>query len=93
MRESKLYNSLLNAKSIGELTSEFEFKGHLGDQDLFSLLSMKHEELFHILPCQWNRQLCKWWQDKGYQDVFDLYFSCEETIKIYHGNCNTPIPD
>ena len=92
MRKSKLYNSLLNEESLNRLTKEFKFKGHLGDQDFFSLLSMKYEELFHVLPCEWNRQLCQWWRDKGYQEVFDLYFRCDADVKIYHGNCDTPIP-
>jgi hypothetical protein len=47
---------------------------------------------FYILPCSWNRQLCIWWKDKGYESVFDLYFKCEGHINIYHGNCNTEIP-
>lgn len=93
MRNSELYNSLLNREALEKLTKEFEFKGHLGDQDFFTLLSMKHEELFHILPCNWNRQLCIWWKDKGYESVFDLYFNCEGDVKIYHGNCGTPIPE
>ena len=93
MRKSSLYNSLLNRESLEHLTKEFEFKGHLGDQDFFTLLSMKYEELFHVLPCNWNRQLCQWWKDKGYQEIFDQYYNCEGDVKIYHGNCNTPIPD
>ena len=92
MRKSTLYNSKLNSESVKSLTSEFMFKGHLGDQDFFTLLSMRYESLFYILPCEWNRQLCHWWRENGYQDVFDLYYSCDTDIKIYHGNCNTPIP-
>ena len=93
MRNSALYNSLLNRQSLEQLTAEFEFKGHLGDQDFFTLLNMKYEQLFHVLPCTWNRQLCTWWRDHGYQAIFDQYFSCEGQVKIYHGNCNTPIPE
>ena len=92
MRNSVLYNKLLSAESIKELSTEFGFKGHLGDQDFFTLIGMKYEQLFYVLPCQWNRQLCQWWRDKGYETVFDLYFKCDGDIKIYHGNCNTPIP-
>ncbi|XP_033724533.1 xyloside xylosyltransferase 1-like [Pecten maximus] len=92
MRSSGRYNSLLTASSVKSLTTEYSFQGHLGDQDFFSLVSMVHENLFYILPCTWNRQLCDWWRDKGYEDVFDLYFKCEGHINIYHGNCNTAIP-
>ncbi len=91
MRNSTLYNSLINGPSVKKLTDEFHFKGHLGDQDLFTLLNMKYESLFHVLPCEWNRQLCRWWE-RGYKSVFDRYFNCDADVKIYHGNCNTPIP-
>lgn len=92
MRKSDLYNSMLQAKAVELLTEEFHFKGHLGDQDLFTLINMKYEWLFHILPCIWNRQLCTWWKDHGYADIFDHYYTCEGDVKIWHGNCNTPIP-
>ena len=93
MRHSKLYNSLINADAVRKLTEEFSFKGHLGDQDFFTLVGMKYEWLFHVLPCQWNRQLCRWWEDKGYKEIFHKYFDCADPIKIWHGNCNTPIPN
>ena len=93
MRKSKLYNSLITADAVKSLSEEFHFKGHLGDQDFFTLLNMKYEKLFHVLPCEWNRQLCRWWEKHGgYNDVFHLYFNCDAPVKIYHGNCNTPIP-
>ncbi|KAL4221517.1 Xyloside xylosyltransferase 1 [Mactra antiquata] len=92
MRESDVYNSLINADVIKQLTEKYMFKGHLGDQDFYSLIALEHEDLFYVLPCSWNRQLCTWWRDHGYSDVFDLYFKCEEHINIYHGNCDSPIP-
>lgn len=92
MRKSELYNSLLTAETVKALTEKYMFKGHLGDQDFYSLISLEHEELFHVLSCTWNRQLCTWWRDNGYKDVFDQYFQCEGHINIYHGNCNTEIP-
>ena len=92
MRQSELYHSLITAESVDKLTKKFHFKGHLGDQDFFSLLSMEHEELFYVLPCNWNRQLCQWWRQHGYADVFDQYYKCDGHIHIWHGNCNTPIP-
>ncbi|CAH1265306.1 XXYLT1 [Branchiostoma lanceolatum] len=93
MRASSLYNSLLNGTVVRTMSEEFHFKGHLGDQDYFTLLSYRYPQLFHVLPCTWNRQLCTWWQDKGYQEVFDFYHDCAGEVNIYHGNCNTPIPD
>ena len=93
MRSSKLCNSLLNEETLKTLTEKYHFKGHLGDQDFFTLISMEYEELFYILPCGWNRQLCVWWRDHGYEAVFSQYYDCNEPTHIYNGNCNTPIPD
>ena len=92
MRASRLYNSLVTAEAVAELTAEFHFKGHLGDQDFFTLLSFRYERLFHVLPCGWNRQLCTWWGKHGYADILHLYHSCDGPVHIYHGNCDTPIP-
>ncbi|XP_030071459.1 xyloside xylosyltransferase 1 isoform X2 [Microcaecilia unicolor] len=93
MRQSKLYNQLLEPSEVQRLTEKYHFRGHLGDQDFFTTIGMEHAELFHILDCVWNRQLCTWWRDHGYREVFDFYYRCEGHIKILHGNCNTPIPE
>lgn len=92
MRQSERYNRLLEPAVVQQLASKFHFKGHLGDQDFFTLVGMEHPELFYILDCTWNRQLCTWWRDHGYSDVFEHYFRCDGHVRIYHGNCNTPIP-
>lgn len=60
MRQSKLYSELITPESVEKMTNKYHFKGHLGDQDFFTLIGMEHEDLFHILPCNWNRQLCTW---------------------------------
>ncbi|XP_067006536.2 xyloside xylosyltransferase 1 [Anabrus simplex] len=93
MRQSKEYNELLKLESVSQLTSKYSFKGHLGDQDFYTLLAMEKPNLVHLLSCLWNRQLCTWWRDHGYRDVFDKFFHCEGSVNVYHGNCNTPIPD
>uniref|UniRef100_A0A8D0LBB0 Xyloside xylosyltransferase 1 n=1 Tax=Sphenodon punctatus TaxID=8508 RepID=A0A8D0LBB0_SPHPU len=93
MRQSELYNQLLEPEAMRRLADKYHFKGHLGDQDFFTLIGMEHPELFHVLDCTWNRQLCTWWRDHGYSEVFDRYFQCDGHVKIYHGNCNTPIPE
>nr|CAD7454123.1 unnamed protein product [Timema tahoe] len=92
MRESVTYNQLLKSTVVEKLASKYQFKGHLGDQDFYTLLGMEHPELIHVLPCTWNRQLCTWWRDHGYQDVFKDFFRCQGPVRLYHGNCNTPIP-
>ncbi|XP_002738549.1 uncharacterized protein LOC100375634 [Saccoglossus kowalevskii] len=93
MQSSISYNAFLDVDVVRALSDKYSFKGHLGDQDFFTLISLENKNLFYVLPCTWNRQLCTWWKDKGYEGVFDLYFSCPGEINIYHGNCNTPIPD
>ncbi|XP_039197464.1 xyloside xylosyltransferase 1 [Crotalus tigris] len=92
MRQSEQYNRLLEPAMVQQLANKFHFKGHLGDQDFFTLVGMEHPELFYVLDCTWNRQLCTWWRDHGYSDVFERYFRCDGHVRIYHGNCNTPIP-
>uniref|UniRef100_H2Z3T5 Xyloside xylosyltransferase 1 n=1 Tax=Ciona savignyi TaxID=51511 RepID=H2Z3T5_CIOSA len=93
MRSSNMYKSYMDANRLQQLSQKYYFKGHLGDQDFYTLLSFEYPQLFHVLPCGWNKQLCQWWKDKGYQDVWDQYFECSGDIKIYHGNCNTPFPE
>lgn len=93
MRRSTLYNQLLEPERVAQLAEKYHFRGHLGDQDFFTMIGMEHEELFYPLACGWNRQLCTWWRDHGYGDVFQLYYHCDGPVHIYHGNCNSPIPD
>lgn len=93
MRASPLYNQLLEPSNVAKLADHYRFRGHLGDQDFFSMIGMEHPELFYSLACGWNRQLCTWWRDHGYGDVFQLYYHCGGPVYIYHGNCNSPIPD
>ncbi|XP_030842708.1 xyloside xylosyltransferase 1-like [Strongylocentrotus purpuratus] len=92
MLQSVHFEDYMRPEKVVELRDKFHFKGHLGDQDFYTLVSMEMEDLFYNLPCSWNKQLCSWWKDKGYADVWDQYYVCKEKINIYHGNCNTPIP-
>ncbi|XP_065811882.1 xyloside xylosyltransferase 1 [Labrus bergylta] len=93
MRASALYNQLLEPSNVAKLADQYRFRGHLGDQDFFTMIGMEHPELFYSLACGWNRQLCTWWRDHGYGEVFQLYYRCSGPVYIYHGNCNSPIPD
>ena len=84
----------MKRETLEEKTKEYSFKGHLGDQDLFTLIALDYPEIFYTLPCSWNRQLCEWWRHRGgHSLVFDDYFKCTESIKIIHGNCKTSIPE
>ncbi|XP_014290558.1 xyloside xylosyltransferase 1 [Halyomorpha halys] len=92
LRSSQLFQELLMEKSLDRLTKKYFFKGHLGDQDFYTLIGLEHLELLHLLDCGWNRQLCTWWSKHGYSETFHKFFTCPSPIKIYHGNCNTDIP-
>ncbi|RWS06962.1 Xyloside xylosyltransferase 1-like protein [Dinothrombium tinctorium] len=92
MRDSSVYNSMLNPLSIASLANQYYFHGHLGDQDFYTLLSFNEPTLFYNLNCTWNRQLCKWWKYHGYFKQFDEYHKCDGKINLYHGNCNSVIP-
>ncbi|XP_034477686.1 xyloside xylosyltransferase 1 isoform X2 [Drosophila innubila] len=93
IRDSKTYSEVLTQYEVHRLVDKYSFKGHLGDQDFFTLLGYEYPNLIYRLDCIWNRQLCTWWKDHGYSNIFDAYFRCEGVIKMYHGNCNTRIPE
>ncbi|XP_054014087.1 xyloside xylosyltransferase 1-like [Hylaeus anthracinus] len=93
LRNSSVYNKIVQKESIDSMTEKYHFKGHLGDQDFYTLLGMERPDLIRTIDCGWNRQLCTWWRDRGYADVFGNYSSCNSETKLWHGNCNTPIPD
>ncbi|KAH8269560.1 hypothetical protein KR018_009413 [Drosophila ironensis] len=93
IRNAKAYLEKLTHTEVHGLVAKYSFKGHLGDQDFFTLLGYEYPNLIYRLDCIWNRQLCTWWKDHGYSDIFDAYFRCEGNIKMYHGNCNTRIPE
>lgn len=92
MRNSAIYNRILAGDEIKSLSDKYSFHGHLGDQDFFTLLSVEFPELFYTIPCSWNRQLCTYWKENGYSDIFDQYANCSKPIHVYHGNCRTKIP-
>ncbi|XP_011499649.1 PREDICTED: xyloside xylosyltransferase 1 [Ceratosolen solmsi marchali] len=93
LRESLEYDQIVSQDSVEHMVDKYNFKGHLGDQDFYTLLGMERPELIHTIDCGWNRQLCTWWRDRGYADVFANYSHCHSETKLWHGNCNTPIPE
>ena len=92
IRISKHYKYFISKVFIDKLTKKYKFKGHLGDQDFYTLLGFEHPNFIHTLNCGFNRQLCMWWKNHGYLDVFDYYFVCNHKVIVLHGNCNTKIP-
>lgn len=93
MRNSHLYNTLLEKEKIEELAKHFMLSGYLGDQDFYTLVNLVHREMFYQLPCEFNRQLSTWWLNHGYEDVADLYINCTNDVIIYHGNGKSLIPE
>ncbi|XP_055838200.1 xyloside xylosyltransferase 1 [Episyrphus balteatus] len=93
IRLSQLYQENLKEVNVRKMANKYSFKGHLGDQDFYTLLGYEFPSLIYRLDCVWNRQLCTWWKDHGYSEVFDTYFHCEGKIRLYHGNCNTRVPE
>ncbi|RXG71883.1 Xyloside xylosyltransferase 1 [Armadillidium vulgare] len=93
LRKSTIIKSYFSRKLLDTKTFEYIYRSHLGDQDLYTLIALDHPEVFYTLPCTWNRQLCKWWNNTLYHDVFNEYFKCEGDVKILHGNCQSNIPE
>ncbi|XP_050430473.1 xyloside xylosyltransferase 1 [Adelges cooleyi] len=89
---SVLYDRLISPQWISTVVQKYLFKGHLGDQDWYTLVSFEYPEMIYQLECGWNRQLCTWWKHHGYAETFDSFAKCDGKINLYHGNCNTPIP-
>jgi hypothetical protein len=49
----------LHALREKHMDARFRYRAFaLGDQDVYTLLSFEHPDLFYRLPCVWNRQLC-----------------------------------
>ncbi|XP_049292668.1 xyloside xylosyltransferase 1 [Anopheles funestus] len=93
IRRSRLYEEIIKESTVKNMAEKYSFQGHLGDQDFYTLMGFEFPGLIYRLDCVWNRQLCTWWREHGYSDIFDSYFRCEGTVKIYHGNCNTRAPE
>lgn len=92
IRNSTEYLRVIRNETVQYLTAKYKFKGHLADQDFFTLVGFEYPHLIQTIHCGFNRQLCVWWRDHGYGDVFNNYFKCQHPVVILHGNCNTRIP-
>lgn len=92
LRESGEFRLLITKENVRNITEKYKFRGHLGDQDFYTLMGFEYPHLVQTINCGFNRQLCTWWRDHGYQNIFDYYFKCDHPIVVLHGNCNTKIP-
>ena len=57
-------------------------------QDWLTLVSWEypHQDLIYTLPCQFNRQTDKIYDNERYKDTFSIYHKCDETPMIIHNN-------
>lgn len=92
IRKSKEFLHVISNETVRNLTEKYKFRGHLGDQDFYTLIGYEYPNLIQTINCGFNRQLCTWWRDHGYSNIFDQYFTCNHSIVVLHGNCNTKIP-
>ena len=58
----------------------------LGDQTVYTALNRTAPHLFALLPCQWNRQLCRYWNEP-WRTLDALAQRCDAEWRIVHGNC------
>lgn len=92
LRHSHEYSKIISKESVRNMTEKYKFRGHLGDQDFYTLVGFQYPHLIQTINCGFNRQLCTWWRDHGYKEIFDYFFKCKHPTVILHGNCNTKIP-
>jgi len=90
IRKSKHYKQILLNNEMKQYAVKYQFRGTRAEQDFFVLLDVEHhDELFYVVPCQWNRQLCiQYTRSVDYEK----YRDCPEPIHAYHGNCNAKMP-
>ena len=94
MRRSKLYKQILLNNEMKNYAEKYQFRGDRAEQDFFVLLDAEHhDKLFYVVPCQWNRQLCRPHRIPMTKEVdFDLYRICAKPMHAYHGNCDAKMP-
>ena len=87
MRKSKHYKEILLNNEIRKYGEKYKFRSTRAEQDFLVLLDAEHHnELFYVVPCQWNRQLCK-----RTSSALE-YRNCPKPIHAYHGNCHVKMP-
>ena len=95
MRESEEIARFVKPEKVGQLLDKYGLaRMSLGDQDWLTCLGWDQPHLFHILPCQFNRQTDLMYLREGWEEVFDEYHHCEAgaAVKIVHRNGCGPTP-
>ena len=85
-RASPTFSSALKISSMLALVDNFLFanKGYVGDQEWVTLLSWKHPELFHHLPCNFNYQQPHPNFPRDQDPKWTPYYHCDGEILILH---------
>ena len=68
------------------LEEKYKISGTVGDQDWLTLLGWETEELFYLLPCEFNRQTDKIYDTDYWRELFNIYHRCDVTAQIIHNN-------
>ena len=90
MRRSEAYMSLASPEGMARLAQKYEIVEFIGgDQDWLTLLGWEMEELVHLLPCQFNRQIQAVINNEVScyaidQEMVEEYHKCEDKASILH---------
>ena len=86
MRASKEYTSVTSSVSMKKLAEKYMIQGTVGDQDWLTVLGWEMEDMFYLLPCQYNVQMDQVYNTEEYKDVWDDYHKCDAKTRILHRN-------
>ena len=86
MRTNKEYLAMTTLVEMKRLAEKYMIQGTVGDQDWLTVLGWEMEDMFYILPCQFNVQMDQVYNTEEYKDVWDSYHRCEAKTRILHRN-------
>ena len=76
----------------GACKSRKALQGGLREQDVLNVVALGAAELFRVLPCGWNKQLCRHHQNSHRRVEHPLWrneYQClGDTWSLAHGNCD-----
>ena len=86
MRASEKYGQMASTTGIQSLAEKYRIEGTVGDQDWLTVLGWENQEMFYVLPCEFNRQTDQVYNNINWKDKWDIYHTCEARTKILHNN-------
>jgi hypothetical protein len=84
MRASEAYKSVTSSAEMRRLAEKYMIQGTLAEQDWLTMLGWEMEDMFYLLPCQFNVQITDYREE--YKDVWDSYHKCDTNTEILHVN-------